>query len=61
MEWLTGLALLPALVCGAMMGGMALAGVLGWRRSKDAGGDAPGRGTDTHDPETTTTLEDARR
>lgn len=34
MEWFTGLALLPALVCGVMMGGMALAGVLGWRRSQ---------------------------
>jgi hypothetical protein len=35
MEWLTGLALLPALVCGAMMGGMALMGVLGLRRKQD--------------------------
>ena len=34
MEWLTGLALLPALVCGAMMGGMALMGVLGLRRKR---------------------------
>lgn len=32
MEWLTGLALLPVLVCGAMMGGMALMGLLGLRR-----------------------------
>jgi hypothetical protein len=35
MEWLTGLALLPVLVCGAMMGGMALMGVLGLRRKHD--------------------------
>ncbi|HYZ97727.1 MAG TPA: hypothetical protein VE575_03180 [Acidimicrobiales bacterium] len=35
MEWLTGLALLPALVCGAMMGGMALMGVVGLRRKHD--------------------------
>jgi hypothetical protein len=42
MEWLTGLALLPALVCGAMMGGMALMGVLGLRRKQD---DSPEPGT----------------
>jgi len=36
MEWLTGLALLPALVCGAMMGGMALMGVLGLRRGQSS-------------------------
>jgi hypothetical protein len=36
MEWLTGLALLPALVCGVMMGGMALMGVLGLRRKQVA-------------------------
>jgi hypothetical protein len=41
MEWLTGLALLPALVCGAMMGGMALIGVLGLRRKQDKQGGAP--------------------
>jgi hypothetical protein len=35
MDWLTGLALLPVLVCGAMMGGMALMGVLGLRRKQD--------------------------
>lgn len=35
MEWLTGLALLPVLVCGAMMCGMALWGVLGLRRKQD--------------------------
>ncbi len=35
MDWLTGLVLLPALVCGAMMGGMALMGVLGLRRKQD--------------------------
>jgi hypothetical protein len=34
MEWITGLALLPVLACAVMMGGMALAGVLGWRRSQ---------------------------
>ena len=34
MEWISGLALLPALACGAMMGGMALAGLFGWRRSQ---------------------------
>lgn len=32
MEWITGLALLPALLCGVLMGGMALAGIVGWRR-----------------------------
>jgi hypothetical protein len=32
MEWLTGLALLPALACGVMMGGMAIGAVLGLRR-----------------------------
>jgi hypothetical protein len=36
MEWLTGLALLPVLMCGVMMGGMALVGVLGLRRKQDA-------------------------
>jgi hypothetical protein len=36
MEWLTGLALLPALACGVMMGGMALVAVLGLRRTHDA-------------------------
>ncbi|MGH9185795.1 MAG: hypothetical protein ACRD0U_08300 [Acidimicrobiales bacterium] len=36
MEWLTGLALLPVVVCGTMMGAMALAGVLGLRRSQDS-------------------------
>jgi hypothetical protein len=40
MEWLTGLALLPALVCGAMMGGMALMGVLGLRRNRNEPHDA---------------------
>ena len=34
MEWITGLALLPALACAVRMGAMALAGVLGWRRSQ---------------------------
>jgi hypothetical protein len=41
MEWLTGLALLPALVCGAMMGGMALMGVLGLRRKQDEQDNSP--------------------
>ena len=35
MEWLTGLALLPVLVCTVMMGGMALGAVFGLRRSQD--------------------------
>jgi hypothetical protein len=39
MEWLTGLALLPALACAAMMGGMALAGAIGWRRTQGASAD----------------------
>jgi hypothetical protein len=47
MEWLTGLALLPALVCGAMMGGMALMGVLGLRRNRNEPHDA--REPDTHE------------
>lgn len=34
MEWLTGLALLPALACTLMMGGMVLAGALGLRRGR---------------------------
>ena len=33
MEWLTALALLPALACAVMMGGMGLAAALGLRRS----------------------------
>jgi hypothetical protein len=41
MEWLTGLALLPALVCAAMMGGMALMGVLGLRRKRDEQDNSP--------------------
>jgi hypothetical protein len=57
MAWFTGLALLPALVCAAMMGGMALAAAFGWRRTQ-----AP---AETHTPpvetDTTTTLEDARQ
>ena len=40
MEWFTGLALLPALMCGVMMGGMALMGVLGLRRTSSV---SPGR------------------
>jgi hypothetical protein len=45
MEWLTGLALLPALVCAAMMGGMALMGMLGLRRRQEgqAGSPEPNR------------------
>jgi hypothetical protein len=35
MEWLGGLALLPALMCGVMMGSMALGAVLGLRRTHD--------------------------
>jgi hypothetical protein len=35
MEWLTGLALLPALACAVMMGGMALGAVFGLRRTHD--------------------------
>ena len=45
MEWLTGLALLPVLVCGAMMGGVALMGVLGLRRKQDQQDDSPGPDT----------------
>jgi hypothetical protein len=33
MEWLTGFALLPALVCAVMMGGMALGALFGLRRT----------------------------
>lgn len=70
MEWLTGLALLPALVCGVMMGGMALAGVLGWRRTKTSPGGtdndasvttAPGTQSEATEAHDGTTLEDARR
>lgn len=68
MEWLTGLALLPALVCGVMMGGMALAGVLGWRRTQtaSAGPDPSTTPTDTAGDATAIDdsnrrLEDARR
>lgn len=35
MEWLTGLALLPALVCGVMMGGMTFGAAFGLRRKGD--------------------------
>lgn len=35
MEWWTGLALLPALMCALMMGGMALAAAFGLRRTQD--------------------------
>jgi hypothetical protein len=35
MEWLTGFALLPALICGVMMGGMALGALFGLRRTHD--------------------------
>jgi hypothetical protein len=57
MEWLTGLALMPALVCTAMMGSMALAGAIGWRRTQgvSSGGDV----TTSADTEPTRTLEDA--
>jgi hypothetical protein len=34
MEWLTGLALLPALACAVMMGGMAVAAAVGLRRTQ---------------------------
>jgi hypothetical protein len=51
MEWLTGLALLPVLVCGVMMGGMALAGVIGLRRTRDhTTGDAPERTREAERP-----------
>lgn len=36
MQWLTGLALLPALMCAVMMGGMGLAAALGLRRTQHA-------------------------
>jgi hypothetical protein len=41
MEWLTGVALLPALVCGVMMGGMVLMGVLGLRHKQDTSPGGP--------------------
>ncbi|MGH9291010.1 MAG: hypothetical protein ACRD0V_22390 [Acidimicrobiales bacterium] len=41
MEWLTGLALLPALVCAAMMGGMALMGMFGLRRRQEGQAGSP--------------------
>jgi hypothetical protein len=59
MEWSTGLALLPALLCGAMMGGMALAGAIGWRRTQSPSPE--GDATKSPDTEATNPLEDARR
>jgi hypothetical protein len=35
MEWLTGLALLPALACAVMMAGMAVAAAVGMRRTQN--------------------------
>jgi hypothetical protein len=64
MEWFTGLALLPALVCAVMMGGMALAGVLGWRKSRDSADDADttnAAAADTTAVQDSRTPEDARR
>jgi hypothetical protein len=57
MEWLAGLALLPALVCAVMMGGTALAAVLGWRHTQGAPVD---RDTAT-DGDGRRTPQDARR
>lgn len=69
MGWWTGLTLLPALVCGVMMGGMALAGVVGWRCSQAASTDTDANaftdaGTDgavTKPRDASTSVEDARR
>jgi hypothetical protein len=69
MEWLTGLTLLPALVCGVMMGGTALAGVVGWRSWQVASTDTDAKafrdaGTDgavTEPRDASKTLGDARR
>lgn len=36
MEWLTGLALLPALACAVMMGAMAIGAVFGLRHTHDS-------------------------
>jgi hypothetical protein len=58
MEWFTGLALLPALVCAAMMGGMALAAAFGWRRTQAPSAE---RHTPPTETDTTKTLEDARQ
>lgn len=41
MDWMTGLLLVPVLMCAVMMGGMALAGVIGWRRWQGASGREP--------------------
>jgi hypothetical protein len=46
MEWFTGLALLPALVCGVMMGGMALGAILGLRRTRGDTGTPPSPSTE---------------
>lgn len=46
MEWFTGLALLPALVCCVMMGGMALGAVLGLRRARGDTGTPPASSTE---------------
>jgi hypothetical protein len=63
MEWFTGLALLPALVCAAMMGGMALAAVFGWRRTQapSAETQTPPAETNATDTDAPKTLEDAPR
>jgi hypothetical protein len=59
MAWLAGLALLPALMCAVMMGGMALAGVLGWRHTQRAPVD--GDTTTATGGDASRTPEDARR
>ncbi|HZA76482.1 MAG TPA: hypothetical protein VE623_08845 [Acidimicrobiales bacterium] len=55
MEWLVGLALLPALMCAVMMGGTVLAGVIGWRRAQ-----AAARTERAETPEDARTPADAR-
>jgi hypothetical protein len=60
MEWLTGLTLLPALVCGVMMGGTALAGVVGWRSWQVASTDTDAKAF-TEPRDASKTLGDARR
>jgi hypothetical protein len=50
MEWLTGLALVPALICGGMMLGMGAMAAFGLRRAQDSSqagaprADTPARG-----------------
>ncbi len=57
MEWLSGLALLPALACAVMMGGMALGAVFGLRRTHNDTSTPPAPQTERHTEE----LEGAAR